>query len=189
MASSAAALLDEDARLDLCRVGIASYGLWPSREVHNTMQRRGTDLVLRNVLAWKSRIVACKDVDDGDYVGYGNAYEAEGDTRVAVVGVGYGDGFARALSNQGHVLIRGRRASIVGNVNMNMVQCHIGHIPDACTGDEVVLVGRQEDREISVSSFADFNAVVNYELMARLSHEIPRIVVRSDKKDLPDPLV
>ncbi len=178
--SSAAGIMDPQNRYELCRVGIAAYGLWPSLEVYRRMQAQGTDLVLRNVLQWKSRIVAIKDVPDGEYVGYGRSYEAEGDTRIAVVGVGYADGFARDLSNRGFVLIRGRRASIVGNVGMNMIQVNVGHIDNAAVGDEVVLIGRQGQREISVSSFADFNSIVNYELMARLSHETPRLVVASE---------
>lgn len=187
IASSAAALLDKDCRLDLVRVGIASYGLWPSQQVHERGVQQGHDpKMLRNVLAWKSRIVACKGVEDGDFVGYGMNYEAEGDMRIGVVAVGYGDGFARDLSNRGYVLIRGKRASIVGHVNMNMVQTHITHIPGVQAGDEVVLVGRQGERDISVASFSEFNNVVNYELMARLSWEIPRLVVRPRK--LQDPL-
>jgi alanine racemase len=177
IASSSAAMLQPDARLDLARVGIACYGLWPTREVRQSMQGRPDAPALCNVLTWKSRVVAVKHVPDGEYVGYGTTYEAEGDTLIAVVAVGYGDGFARDLSNRGHVLIRGKRATIVGNVNMNMVQCHVTHIPDVQAGDEVVLIGRQGSHDISVHSFSDFNMIVNYELMARLSWEIPRRVV------------
>lgn len=180
VSSSAASIMDPDFRLDMCRIGIASYGLWPGDEVMKTMQRVGSGLTLRNVLQWKSRVVATKDVADGQFVGYGRSFEAEGDTRIAVVGVGYSDGFARDLSNRGHVLIRGRRASIVGNVGMNMIQVNIRHIPDVEVGDEVVLIGRQGQREISVASFADFNSIVNYELMARLSRDVPRHVVYSE---------
>ncbi len=180
VASSAAGLLDPGARLDLVRSGIACYGLWPSPHVHDARQERGMAPVLRNVLSWKSRIVSTKRVGDGDYVGYGRLYEAEGDTTIAVVAVGYGDGFTRGLSNVGHVLVRGRRASIVGAVNMNLIQVNVTHIPEAAAGDEVVLIGRQGRRQISVASFSDFNNIVNYELMARLSWEIPRIVVRGE---------
>ena len=178
LASSAAALMDPQCRYDMVRVGIATYGLWPSRHVMTHVAAQHPELVLRNVLTWKSRVVALRRVKDGEFVGYGRAYEAEGDTTVAIVGVGYADGFARALSNQGHVLIRGKRAAIVGTVNMNMIQCHVTHIPDTEIGDEVVIIGRQGDRDISVSSFSDFNNVVNYELMARLSSEIPRVVMK-----------
>ncbi len=180
IASSSAGLLDPSARLDLVRCGIACYGLWPTPYVFRTRSERPQPPVLRNVLALKSRVKAIKDVPDGEYVGYGRQYEAEGPTTIGVVGIGYGDGFARALSSLGYVLIRGRRATIVGPVNMNMIQVHVSHIADARCGDEVVLIGRQGERQISVASFAEFNNVVNYELMARLSWEIPRIIVRGE---------
>ncbi len=186
IASTAAALLDPERRLDMCRMGIAFYGLWPSEEVYQVLDERGDLPLLRNVLQWKARVVAVKAVDDGEYVGYGTSYEAEGAERIAVVGVGYADGFARALSNVGHVLIHGRRCRIVGTVGMNMIQVHVSHLPHVQVGDEVVLIGRQGDREISVASFAQFNAIVNYELMARLSHEVPRVVV--ENAQLPAPL-
>lgn len=185
IASTASALMDKERRLDLCRMGICFYGLWPSEEVYQVLEERGELPTLRNVLQWKARVVAIKHVEDGEYVGYGTSYEAEGPERIAVVGVGYADGFTRLLSNVGHVLINGRRARIVGTVGMNMIQVHVGHV-DVKVGDEVVLIGRQGEREISVSSFARFSALVNYELMARLSQEVPRVVVES--KSLPAPL-
>ncbi len=180
MASSAAALLHPHTRMDLVRTGIACYGLWPSPHVHSARQEHPHAPVLRNVLAWKSRVLTVKQVEDGDFVGYGRLYEAEGNVKIAVVSVGYGDGFTRDLSNVGHVLIRGRRASIVGAVNMNLIQVHATHIPDVEPGDEVILIGRQGERQISAASFSEFNNVVNYELMARLSWEIPRLVIQGE---------
>lgn len=174
IASSAAALRNPDFRLDMVRVGIAAYGLWPAYEVRRAVADLDRAPTLRPVLSWKSRLLAVKKVPDGAFVGYGKSYRAEGETVVGVVSVGYADGFARGLSNQGYVLLRGKRASIIGNVNMNMVQVHLTHIPDATPGDEVTVVGREGDEEISVASFSDFNNVVNYEQMSRLSWEIPR---------------
>lgn len=182
IASSAAALLDPEARLDMVRVGIAQYGFWPTREVlHRFPIETGQKaLRLERVLTWSSRVMQVHDVQDGDYVGYGRSYQAEGPQRIAIIPVGYADGFSRGLSNLGHVLIRGRRASIIGAVNMNMIQVHVTHIPEVEPGDEVVLIGRQGDQEISVGSFADYNLVVNYELMSRLPVDIPRYVVDGD---------
>lgn len=182
IASSAAALLDPEARLDMVRVGIAQYGFWPTREVlHRFPTETGQrPLRLQRVLSWSSRVMQVHDVQDGDYVGYGRSYQAEGPQRIAIIPVGYSDGFSRGLSNLGHVLIRGRRASIIGAVNMNMIQVHVTHIPEVEPGDEVVLIGRQGDQEISVGSFADYNLVVNYELMSRLPIDIPRYVVDGD---------
>lgn len=177
MASSLAALDDPRTRLDMVRVGIASYGLWPSPESYRQNRDSDDPLELRPVLRWRSQVMALKPVVDGDYVGYGTTYQAEGPIRIAVVPVGYADGFARDLSNRGHVLIGGKRCSIIGNVNMNMVQAHVSHVPDLACGDEVILIGDQGDESISVASFSDFNNVVNYELMSRLSWEIPRFIV------------
>lgn len=173
LSSSASAILDEDSRYDLVRTGIACYGHWPSTQVR---EQRDKKFTLKRVMSWRSVVMSVHDVADGEMVGYGGSFEAEGDTKVAVVPVGYVDGLARDLSNRGHVLIRGRRASIVGPVNMNMMQVHVSHIPGIQPGDEVVLIGTSGDREIGVSSFADFSGSMTYEMMARLSVEIPRIV-------------
>lgn len=181
IASSSAALLYPDSRLDQVRIGIATYGFWPTREVRHRLllQNGGEDLPVKlfRALAWKSRVMNVRDVLDGEYVGYGDSHQAEGNERIAIVPVGYADGFSRALSNLGYVLIRGRRASIIGPVNMNMIQVHVTHIPDLEVGDEVTLIGRQGDQEITVGSFSDYNNIVNYEFMCRLSEEIPRVPI------------
>lgn len=173
LSSSASAILDEDSRYDMVRTGIACYGHWPSTQVR---EQRDKKFALKRVMSWKSVVMSVHDVPDGQMVGYGDSYEAEGDTKIAVVPVGYVDGLARGLSNRGHVLIDGRSASIVGPVNMNMMQVHVTHIPNIAPGDEVVLIGTSGDREIGVSSFADFSGTMTYEMMARLSVEIPRFV-------------
>lgn len=180
MASSSAAILDRDARLDLVRVGIAMYGFWPTREVyhrHRIRNRGAVRLRLVRALEWKSKVMHVQGVLDGSFIGYGLSAQAEGMKRVGVIPVGYSDGFSRGLSNQGHVLIAGRRATIMGMVNMNMVTANLTHIPNADVGDEVVLIGVQGDQEISVTSFAEHNNVVNYELMSRLPIDIPRVLV------------
>ncbi len=180
MASTSAGLLHEECRLDMVRSGISCYGFWPSRHVRNVVEPRRDAPDLKPVMSWKTRVMAMRDVKDGEYIGYGRRYEAEGDTRIALLPVGYGDGLSRDITNNGYVLIRGRRATIVGAVNMNMVQVHVGHIPDIQIGDEAVIIGRQGDRAISVAGFTDYNNIINYELMARLSWELPRIVVNDE---------
>jgi alanine racemase len=180
IASSSAAILDEDVRLDLVRVGIAMYGFWPTREVyhrHRIRNQGSVKLRLVRALEWKSRLMHVQGVMDGDFIGYGLSAQAEGMKRIGVIPVGYSDGFSRDLSNQGHVLVGGRRATILGVVNMNMVQVNLTHVPHVDVGDEVVLVGVQGDQEISVTSFAEHNNVVNYELMSRLPVDIPRVLV------------
>lgn len=183
LASSAASLLDPDCHLDLCRIGIASYGHWPTYEVEQrvAMANGGTTpFELQRVLSWHSKVIAVREVPHGHYVGYGQSYEAEGDQRIAVVPVGYSDGFSRALGNTGHVLINGQRCTILGNVNMNMLTVHATHIPEIDPGDPVALIGTQGERRISISSFAESTNMVNYELMSRLADSIPRRVVGRD---------
>ena len=97
--------------------------------------------------------------------------------RIATVPVGYADGFRRGLSNRGYVLIGGRRCTIVGAVNMNMIQVFVDHLDDVRRGDEVVLIGRQGEHEVSISSFAEYTQLLDYELMTELNAELPRRVV------------
>lgn len=180
MACSAAVLCYPETHGDLVRLGIAQYGFWPTREVYiDFLSRhdRGVTDPLRRLLSWKTRVMAIKKVKVGEFVGYGTSYLPEQDTRLAVIPVGYASGFARSLSNQGRVLIHGRRASIVGLVNMSLALVNVTNIPRVRRGDEVVLIGAQGKLEISVGSFSDMMQMVNYELLTRLPEQIPRVVV------------
>jgi len=186
VASSSAALVDAGYRLDMVRTGIAGYGLWPTPEVRQRYRPRDPErpLRLRRALSWKTRVMAVKHVPEGAFVGYGQAYATPRDTTIAILPVGYGDGFTRGLSNAGQVLVHGRRCPIVGQVNMNMVQVDVGHVPATRPGDEVVLIGQQGDLELGVHSFAEAQEVINYELMTRLSRDIPRHVIDPEGEDL-----
>ncbi len=179
VSSSSAALVDPSLRMDLVRVGIASYGMWPTPEVRMRYENRsdGQPLDLRRVMTWRAHVMAIQDVPSGAHVGYGMSYSTTRDTRIAIVPVGYGDGLSRGLSNAGQVLIKGKRCPIVGHVNMNMVQVDVGHVSDVECGDDAVLIGDQGDESIGIHSFAEGQEVVNYELMARLSQDIPRVVI------------
>ncbi len=181
VASSSAAIAEPQWRRDMVRVGIAAYGMWPTPDVRRRYGGRpdANGLELRRCLTWKSRVLAIQDVPAGAYVGYGSSSRAERDTRIAVVPVGYGDGLSRSIGADGGLLVGGRCCPIMGPVNMNMVQLDVGDLPDVAPGDEVVLIGSQGDEEIGVRSFAEGQAVVNYELMARLSRDLPRIVTSS----------
>ena len=181
-ACSAAALSYPDTVMDLVRFGIAQYGFWPSRETRmHYMTRtgqRGRD-PLKRVLRWTSRIMSIKDVPAGQFVGYGTSYLPEKRIRVAVVPVGYSDGYSRRLSNLGRVLVRGRRASVVGLVNMSALLVNVTRVPGVQRGDEVVLIGKQGRLSISVASFSDMTRTVDYETLTRLPSDIPRVVCES----------
>lgn len=178
VASSSAALVLPECRMDLVRVGIAGYGNWPTPEVKQRYKARDErrPLELRRALAWKTRIMATQQVPAGSFVGYGKAYCTPRDTTIAILPVGYGDGFSRSLSNAGQVLIGGMRCPIVGQINMNTLQVDIGDM-DVGPGEVAVLIGTQGSEAIGVHSFAEAQETVNYELMARLSQDIPRYTV------------
>lgn len=180
-ACSAAALMYPETVMDLARIGIAQYGFWPSRETfvfHIAAHRRPTADPLKRLITWKSAVMSLKTVKAGEFVGYGMSYLPEKANRVAVVPVGYGCGYSRSLSNQGRVLIRGRRASVIGMVNMSIAMVNVTNVPGVSCGDEVVLIGRQKKHEITVGSFSDLTNTLNYELLARLPADIPRVVTK-----------
>jgi alanine racemase len=183
VASSAALLTYPETTMDMVRCGIAQYGFWPSTETRmHYLLREGDGGAarrdpLKRVLTWKSCIMGLKDVEPGNFVGYGTSYQATRKHRIAAVPTGYFTGFPRDLSNKGHMLVRGRRAVVVGRVNMSMTLIDVTHIPGVQRGDEVVVVGRQGRSSISVASFSDMADVMTYEALVRLPSEIPREVV------------
>lgn len=178
-ACSAAALNYPKTRMDMVRIGIAQYGFWPGVEtfiqyVHGREERYDP---LSRVLSWKSRIMSIKTVSEGEFISYGTTYLAQEEKLIAIVPVGYSHGFSRALSNQGRVLIRGQRVGVIGMVNMNMLIADVTAVPDVAIGDEVVIIGRQENLEITVASFSEITNQVNYELLVRLPERTNRKVV------------
>ncbi len=179
-ACSAACIRLPKTRMDMVRIGILQYGFWPSKETFITSVP-GTAAVpndpLKRVLSWKSRVMNIKQIKRGEYVGYGNSFLAETAMTVAAVPVGYAYGFSRSLSNQGRALVRGKRVSVIGTVNMNVMMLDITHVEGVEKGDEVVLIGTQGDMEISVSSFSEFSEQLNYELLTRIPESIERKIV------------
>lgn len=177
-ACSAAALLFTRTHLDLARVGISLYGLWPSRETYVSCLERGKPtLDLRPVMAWKSRVVQLKKVPEGGYVGYGCGYRTTRPTRIAVLPMGYHEGYDRGLSGMAHVLVGGKRALVLGRICMNMCMVDVTDIPDVGLEDEVVLLGRQGDESISAEQLASWCGTISYEIVSRIHPSLPRILV------------
>jgi alanine racemase len=181
MACSASALAYPETRLDLVRFGVATYGFWPSPDIYynyienNRGRKTGT---LKRVLTWKSDIMDIKPVHAGDFIGYGTAYQAKKNMKVAVIPLGYSNGYPRGMSNRGSVLIGGKKAPILGLINMNLFMVDVSHIPDVEIGDEVVLLGKQKNSVIKVSSFTEYTNLLNNEMLSRLPAAIPRKIVR-----------
>jgi alanine racemase len=178
-ACSAAALLFPESDFTVARIGISMYGHWPSRETKLTwiLDHDRNGLILEPVLSWHAVVGQLQDVAVGGTVGYGRTWTALRPTRLAVLPVGYSDGFSRSLGNRARVLVRGQPAPVVGRVCMNVLMVDVTDVPGVGVGDEVVLVGRQGDHEVTADELAELAGTINYEFLARLSPEIPRVVV------------
>jgi alanine racemase len=176
---SAAALLFRETDFTLARVGISMYGHWPSRETRLSwlMDHQDDGMHLRPVLTWKALVGQLQSVERDESVGYGRTWTALRDSQLAVIPVGYADGYSRALGNRGRVLIRGRSAPVVGRVCMNILMADVTDIDGVSIGDEVVLIGRQGEDEVPVEELASLSDTINYEFLARVSPVIPRVVV------------
>ncbi|MFT5621643.1 MAG: alanine racemase [Flavobacteriaceae bacterium] len=180
MASSAASIRYPHMHLDMVRIGILQYGFFPTQEtlVDYLQQDKKNVNSLQRVISWKTRIMDIKTIPANEYVGYGTSFFTNRVTRVAMLPIGYSSGYSRSLSNKGKVLIKGKRLDVIGNINMSMLAVDITNIEGVEKGDEVVLIGKQADNEIAVSSFSDFSQQINYELLTRLPQDIPRHITQ-----------
>ncbi len=173
-ANSAATILFPETRFEMVRPGIASYGMWPSTETF--LSYKGGELNLQPALTWKTRIAQIKKVPEGEFVGYGCTFRTTRETRLAILPVGYYDGYDRCLSG-GHVLIKGRRAPVRGRICMNIIMVDVTDIPEARLEDQAVLMGRDMEENISAEQFAKWAGTINYEVTTRINDNILRIYV------------
>ena len=171
-AASAAAMLFPHLRLDLVRVGIATYGLWPSPETRAALAH---PLLLEPALSWRTHLVVVREVPAGTSVGYGCTYHTERPSRIGVLPIGYAEGIPRAVSNRGAVLVAGVRVPIVGRVCMNMTFVDVTDVPAAMPGATVTLIGDDGAATLSADDWASWAQTIGYEIVARLPAEIPRI--------------
>jgi alanine racemase len=177
-ACSAATILFPETFFEMARVGVAMYGLWPSKETRVSSSQRGEMAVdLHPALTWKTRVVQVKDVSEGAFVGYGCSFKATRPMKIAVLPVGYYNGYDRKFGNSGYVLIRGRRAPVAGRVCMNLTMVNVTDIDGVSAGDETVLLGSQGDDSITAEQLAALSGTINYEIVARLDPAAPRILI------------
>lgn len=167
-ANTAAAITLPESRFNMVRVGIGLYGIDP-----------GVDLPLpgnfRPAMTWKTTIAQIKTLPPGTFVGYGNTYQTTATERIAVIPVGYADGFRRTPQNWGEVLVSGKRAPLVGHVSMDMSTIDVTHIDDVNIGDEVVLIGKQNDLSITAADVAERLGTSAYEVVSTILARVPRI--------------
>ena len=177
MACTAAGILFPKTHFHMLRAGIGIYGLWPSRETYlSALMGHSRVPDLRPVLSWKTKIVQIKTLPEGHYVGYGCTYRTTRTTKLAVLPVGYADGYDRALGNTAYVLVHGKRASVIGRVCMNLTMIDVTDIPQVKLEDDVVLLGRDVDETISAELMASWAGTINYEIVSRISPLLQRRV-------------
>ena len=166
VANSAATLAIPESHFSAVRPGLALYGIYPTSE---------RPITLEPALRWKTRIGWIGSLSDGEGVSYGLTYKAPDQTRVAMVQVGYGNGYPRALSNVGEVLIGGARRPIIGRVCMDVTVVRLEPTDSVSVGDEVVLIGKQGDTEITVDELAHRASTISYEILTQIGTRVPRI--------------
>ena len=178
MSCSAASILFPETHFDLARVGIGLYGLWPSKETLVSCRLRGHEpLRLKPVLSWRARVAQVKNIARGAYVSYGCTYRTTRPTRLAVIPVGYYDGYDRGLSNAAYVLIKGKRAPVRGRVCMNFFMADVTDVPGVKLEDRVTLIGRDVQDRITADQLATMAGTINYEIISRINPSIPRVVI------------
>ena len=166
---NSAGVMNFGCEYEMVRSGIVTYGMYPSDEVDPAL------LDLRPALRWESRITHLKTLEPGREIGYGGTYTTTRPTKVATIPVGYADGYRRNLSGRFHVLIRGKKAPILGRICMDQMMVDVTHIPDVQPDDVVVLVGRDGDETITVEEIAARGDSFNYEFVCGISRRVPRI--------------
>lgn len=179
-ACTAAGILFPATHFTMLREGIGVYGLWPSRETYLSARMAcGALPRLRPVLTWKTRVAQVKTLPEGSYVGYGCTYRTTRRTRIAVLPVGYADGYDRALGNAAYVLINEKRAPVVGRVCMNLTMVDVTDIPEVKLENEVVLLGEWGREVITAETMASWAGTINYEIVTRINPLLERRVVRT----------
>ena len=172
-ATSGVMALNGNGVFDLVRIGIGLYGMWPSE---NLKKEHIKKFALKPVMRWVTHVSLVKWLPKDHTIGYGLTYRTSKETKTALVPQGYADGYDRAFSNKGEVLIKGKRCKVLGRVSMNMFVVDVTHLKDVKVEDEVVLLGRQGGEEITAEEMGDLIGTINYEITTRVSTLLARII-------------
>jgi len=174
IANSAAVVTLPAAHFSMVRPGLMLYGAYPSPEM-------ASQVTLKPVLTWKTRVLQLKKVPKGTSISYGQTFVTKRESLIATLPVGYADGYHRLLSNRGCVLVRGKRAPIVGRVCMDLTMADVTEVRGVEQGDEVILLGKQGEEHISADEMAGWAETISYEILTSISARVPRI--RYDSKE------
>ncbi len=174
ISSTAGAMVYEPVgKNNIVRLGIGLYGLWPSKHLENKFAK---NINLKPVLTWKTHIAQIKTLPKNYSIGYGLTFITKKETKIALIPQGYADGFSRGLSNNGEVLISGTKCKVLGRVAMNMFVVDVSHLKKVKIEDEVVLLGKQGNREITAEELAKKQNTINYEVVTKINPLLPRVV-------------
>ena len=174
IANSAAAIRFPQYQLDIVRLGLVLYGLYPSEAVK-------TEISLKPVMSVKAKVINVKEVPEGYPISYNRKYVTPCKSKIATIPIGYADGFTRVGSEKRYVLINGEYAKVVGNVCMDQCMVDVTHIRDVKIGDEVVIIGKQGKNEITADDLASQIGTINYEVICSVSKRIPRVYIRDGR--------
>jgi alanine racemase len=172
--ASASTLLDPEMALDLVRPGLSMYGYKPAPWV-------GTEEPLLPVMSLRSRVARVLEIAPGETVGYGRTWAASRRSRIALVMCGYGDGYRRGFGNRAHVIVRGRRAPVVGRVAMDMCMVDVTALPEVVQGDVVTLLGRDGDERVDADELATLADTISWEVLTAISARVPRLYLKRDE--------
>ncbi len=173
--SNSAGIIDfQDSHFNMVRTGIITYGLYPSSDVNAAFG-------LKPAMSLYAKVVHVKTLGAGHGVSYGATYVTKGDTRIATLAIGYADGYPRALSNRGRVLLRGEYAPVIGRVCMDQIMVDVTRIPDVRTGDTATVVGEDGGKHIFVEELANDSASFNYEFVCGVGMRVPRVFYQNGK--------
>lgn len=172
--NSAATMNFPDMHLNMVRVGIALYGLYPDASL------KGHSIKLRQAMSLKTKIAALKTIPAGQPISYGCTFTPSSESAIATLPIGYADGVSRLLSNRGKVLTRGQTASVAGRVCMDQMMIDVSHVEGISIGDEVTLFGQNQQSFQSVDDIASLMGTINYEVVCLIGKRVPRIYMKED---------
>lgn len=174
MGCSAATLVEPSAHFNLIRLGLSLYGLWPSEPAKKIALKQYPWLKLKPALVWKTKILQVKTITKGTKVGYGCSYTAPRKMKMAVIAVGYWEGYDRHLSGKGEVIVGNQKCKILGRVCMNISMIDVSKVKKVKAGDEVILIGQKN----TADEMAEKIKTINYEVVTRINPELPRVYLK-----------
>ena len=175
-AANSATIMDlPNMYLDGVRAGIVMYGYYPSNEVNKGR------LKIKPAMTIKAKIAHIKTLEKGAFVSYGRTYEVSESTRVATIPIGYADGYLRALSNKGKVIVNGKLAPVIGRVCMDQLMIDVTHINNVKVDDEVILLGEFDDIKYNADDMANAVGTINYEIICMIKGRVPRVYIKDGK--------